>query len=463
MIGLLGINLYLQSTDVQQRIRYATEDAIGAPVSVRSTTYTPWSGLTLSGLTVPAWVGTAPNLFEAARFSVRFEIFPLFQRRFVIREVTLDRPVFSLRQSQSGVWTTRAPEEEGPRIIPEIVIDPEPQIVPPVAEATPVPPVEIPPTERPESVPYEIELRKVRVVNGSIILTNNRGRPALVVSDFRMTGTMDSTTSGSGTFSASIIDIGETLKPRNLTGNFAFEGGHAYLTNIRTDLADGWLQTEIELSGLDSSQPEFALELEGDEISIPRLLVEAAGEAVGASGTATVKLALSGNLALADTIAGGGRLELNDARMQPVDFIRQIGSLLRIDELQMLDLAEATLDVSVASGRVNVDRLYLQSDNLIIAAEGPIKFDGSLDLDARLLLNTKLQRQLRAVLSRNFEPSEDADYRQVTFDITGTMARPETNLVERMTGIQIGSFGGLLRGLLQPPRQQEREENEEAN
>ncbi|MFY8215986.1 MAG: hypothetical protein ACOVMP_05225, partial [Chthoniobacterales bacterium] len=109
VVALIGINLYLQSADVQQRIRDATEDAIGAPVTVRSTIYTPWSGLTLSGLQVPPWIQPAPNMFEASKFSVRFELLPLLNRRFVIREVALEKPVFALRQREDGAWSTVAP------------------------------------------------------------------------------------------------------------------------------------------------------------------------------------------------------------------------------------------------------------------------------------------------------------------------------------------------------------------
>jgi hypothetical protein len=453
LIALIGINLYLQSGDVQQRIRLATEDAVGAPVSVRSTLYTPWSGLTMSGLTIPPWIQPAPNMFEAAKFSLRFELMPLFNRRFVVREVNLDEPVFALRQREDGAWSTAPPAD---------ALKPTPVAPPVTAEsparyATPGAPREVEDlpqviTGRPPAMPYVVELRKLHVRNGTLLLVDNRGRPMVVLRDVQVTTDMKSMTSGSGEFSVAKMEFGGALKPRNLRGKFSFAGRTLNVTDILCDLAEGTLSAQLDVIGIDGPASSFEFLLEAKDISIPALLVDATGEAVGASGTAVGTLQLRGNPSRAESLTGRGLVELDGARMQPVDFIRQIGTMLSIDELQMLDLTEAGAEFSIANKKVNIERLLLRSDNLMIAAEGPIRFDGKMDLDARLLLNEKLQRQLRPLLSNNFTASENADFQQVTFSVKGRMSRPETNLVERMTGIQLGSFGGLIRGLFKTPK-----------
>ena len=76
VVALVGINLYLQSGDVQQRIRLATEQALGTPVTVKRTVFTPWGGLTLSGLSLPDPTTAGSNLVEAPKFSVQFQFFP---------------------------------------------------------------------------------------------------------------------------------------------------------------------------------------------------------------------------------------------------------------------------------------------------------------------------------------------------------------------------------------------------
>jgi uncharacterized membrane protein len=51
-IVLLCINLYLHSDGVEQRIRAAALQSLGTEVKIRSTMYTPWSGLVLRGISV---------------------------------------------------------------------------------------------------------------------------------------------------------------------------------------------------------------------------------------------------------------------------------------------------------------------------------------------------------------------------------------------------------------------------
>jgi len=463
VVTLIGINLYLQSADVQQRIRVATEDAIGAPVTVRSTIYTPWSGLTLSGLKVPPWIQPAPNMFEAANFSVRFELLPLLNRRFVIREVNLEQPVFALRQRDDGVWSIVPPAESEamvgtmPSLVPDASVVTEVPQPPTVAVTQEVP---RPPMVKRAVTPYVVELRKVHVLDGSLVLLDKRGRPLVVLRGVRATAQMDSMTSGSGEFSIDKLEFAEALKPRTLRGNFTFSGDKVSITDIACDLADGVFTATLDIDALRSGKPEFELIADAQNVSIPRLLIDATGEAVGASGTASANFKLSGSPKATKSLRGTGSVELTEARMQPVDFIRQIGLLLRIDELQMLDLTEAEAQFSIADERVNVDRMLLRSSNLIITAEGPIRFNGKMNLDARLLLSEKLQNQLRPVLSDNFTASEDAAFQQVTFTVKGQVSRPETNLVERMTGFKLGSFGGIIRGLFQTPKQNREIEDE---
>jgi hypothetical protein len=466
VVALIGINLYLQSADVQQRIRDATEDALGAPVTVSSTTYTPWGGLTLSGLKVQPWIQPAPNMFEAAKFSVRFELLPLVNRRFVIREVALEKPVFALRQREDGVWSTAEPAGDvAAAAVPELVPDlglghlPVEPSVPGAPIATRPSVGELPMVKR-AVTPYVVELRKLQVRDGSLLLVDKRGRPLAVLRGIRATAQMESISSGHGDFYVERLEFAEALKPDSLQGKFSFSGEKIAVSEIVCDLADGKITATLDIDGLRSGKPVFKLSAEAANVSIPRLLIDATGEAVGASGTAAAKIEFSGSLKDTKSLRGAGAVDLANARMQPVDFIRQIGLMLRIDELQMLDLTEAGAEFSIADERVNVDRLLLRSENLMITAEGPIRFNGKMNLDARLLLSEKLQNQLRPVLSNNFTASEDAAFQQVTFTVKGLVSRPETNLVERMTGFKLGSFGGLLRGLFQVPKRETPSENE---
>ena len=73
-IVLLCINLYLQSDGVQQRIRDAALRSLGTEIKIRSTMYTPWSGLVLRGISVADPTNANLNIVEATALRVRFSL-----------------------------------------------------------------------------------------------------------------------------------------------------------------------------------------------------------------------------------------------------------------------------------------------------------------------------------------------------------------------------------------------------
>jgi hypothetical protein len=132
-----------------------------------------------------------------------------------------------------------------------------------------------------------------------------------------------------------------------------------------------------------------------------------------------------------------------------VDFLIKLGELLKIDELQLLKLSDAKIDVTIRHERVQVDDIILKSDNLILRGSGPIRFNGKMNLDARLLVNLKLQYQLSGVLGKNLVDSEDPEYRQIPFSVTGRIDNPKTDLLHKLIGAKVGQeVGGMLVNIL---------------
>ena len=106
--------------------------------------------------------------------------------------------------------------------------------------------------------------------------------------------------------------------------------------------------------------------------------------------------------------------------------------------------------LTIGNERVQIDNLNLKSENLIISATGPIRFNGKLNIDARLLVNAKLQRQLKGVMGNNFVESEFPEYRQLPFTVTGRVDNPKTDLLDKITGFKIGNeMPGILKNLFQ--------------
>jgi hypothetical protein len=158
---------------------------------------------------------------------------------------------------------------------------------------------------------------------------------------------------------------------------------------------------------------------------------------------------LGGDPSESHSTTGAGHFELVSAKLKPVDFLIKLGELLKIDELQLLKLSDAKIDVTIRHKRVQVDDIILKSDNLILRGSGPIRFNGKMNLDARLLVNLKLQRQLRGVLGKNLADSEDPEYRQIPFSVTGRIDNPKTDLLDKLIGAKVGQdVGGMLVNIL---------------
>jgi hypothetical protein len=149
------------------------------------------------------------------------------------------------------------------------------------------------------------------------------------------------------------------------------------------------------------------------------------------------------------SLTGVGRFELVSAQLKPVEFLVKLGELLQIDELQLLKLSDARIDATIQNERVHIDDMTLKSDNLILQGTGPVRFNGKINLDASLMVNRKLQQQLKGVLSKNFVDSEDPEYREVPFTVTGRVDNPKTDLIDKLVGAKVGQdVGGMLMNIL---------------
>ena len=153
-IVLLCINLYLQSSGVQQRIREAAVRSLGSEVKIQSTVYTPWSGLVIRGISVPDPTNANLNIVEAAALRIRFALTPLLSRRFVVTECTLFGPKLVVRQLENGDWLIPlpAPRAQAPEVPKE----------PSLATA--------------RGLSFKAELQRFRLRGGNVVFLNAKNR-----------------------------------------------------------------------------------------------------------------------------------------------------------------------------------------------------------------------------------------------------------------------------------------------
>jgi uncharacterized protein involved in outer membrane biogenesis len=431
---LLCINLYLQSSGVQQRIRDAAVRSLGSDVKIQSTVYTPWSGLVIRGISVPDPTSANLNILEAAALRIRFAFAPLLSRRFVLTECTLFGPKLLVRQLENGDWLIPLPSPpDQPAEIPK-----EPAIA----------------TAR--GVSFKTELERFRLRSGNVVFLNAKNRAVVTLNRVDISGQIAADRSVAGTFEIGKADLFTWLKPRKIGGPFTWDGKVLDLPDIQGSLAGGKLTGKYRVES--NEEPSFSIGLQLTGVLLRKLAEEAQVEPGKTEGNLQGWMTLGGDPRDSDSVTGGAHFELISAKLKPVEFLVKLGELLQIDELQLLKLSDARIDLTVRNQRVQVDDITLKSDNLILRGAGPVRFNGKMNLDARLLFNLKLQNQLKGVLAKNLVDSEDPEYRQIPFTVTGRIDNPKTDLLDKLIGAKVGQdVGGVLMNILRSSAPQKSE------
>jgi hypothetical protein len=424
-IVLLCINLYVQSDGVQQRIRDAALRSLGTEIKIRSIIYTPWSGLVLRGISVADPTNANLNIVEATALRVRFSLVPLLNNCFVITECTLFEPKLIVRQLENGDWLIPLPAARA-------------QAREASKEASP---------STAKGFSFKAELQQFRLRSGNIVFLNTKNRAIVTLDRVDISGQIASNHSAMGIFEVGKADFFNSLKPRKIGGPFTWDGKVLDFPDIQGSLAGGKFNGNYRIES--GEQPSFVLGLQVSGVLLRKLAEEAQLEASKTEGILQGSVDLGGDPRESHSTMGAGHFELVSAKLKPVDFLIKLGELLKIGELQLLKLSDAKIDVTIRHERVQVDDIMLKSDNLILRGSGPIRFNGKMNLDARLLVNLKLQRQLRGVLGKNLADSEDPEYRQIPFRVTGRIDNPKTDLLDKLIGANVGQdVGGMLVNIL---------------
>jgi len=448
-LAVLGLNIYLQSQELQSRIREAALAALGKPVAIRGVHYAPWSGFTVSGITIPQAPGMPP-VFDADSVSFRFALFSLLQGRLAVKEVNINAPVVICQNPPARKSDGAA---EFPLASP----------VPTPAAALPPGTVEITartPPEIPSGPP--IEVRRINVRDGRAQYYDSKGGLIFAAEGVRIAAEVLPGGRVAGKFDIEEASAGAFVHPQRITGTFTWKAGRLVIPDLRGRLSGGKLTGTFELDRVSEFSATAAL----DGVLLKKLAEDAGISADGAKGSLSAKGSMRGISGTPASVTGAVEIALQEARFEPIDLIRQIGDLMNIRELQMLELKTAGARIAIRDQQANIESLVLESENLAIDAAGPVGFEGKMKLRARLHLNEKLRKDLGGLLGDHLQDSERPGCRQIPFSVTGTISRPKTDLLDKLTGFRIGQdLGGLLKNLFRPPQKEKKEKEpaKEAN
>ncbi|MDP9253730.1 MAG: hypothetical protein M3O66_02130, partial [Verrucomicrobiota bacterium] len=80
-------------------------------------------------------------------------------------------------------------------------------------------------------------------------------------------------------------------------------------------------------------------------------------------------------------------------------------------------------------------------------ATGTITFSGKLRLESQLAVNEKIRGQLFRAIRDNFQPTNEPGFGAVAFQVSGTVDRPKTNLMDKLVGQDLKDLGSVLNSL----------------
>jgi type II secretion system protein N len=473
---LIGANMYVQSQGTQARIQQELSQRLDTALHVRRISVTPWAGLKLSGITIPqSQPGVPGNFLTARTFRLRIRFSSLFGQHLVIKEISLINPDVVWAQNADGKWRlpTRPPPVEKDVVAsapaPEPVSE-QPSV--PIIERsaqTPEAPASNPPATittpaEAKSASFTPEVQRVKLV---------RGRFRFLDEKLKGVATFDQVDFRSDFRTATDLRGKITIGKTSLRDRFFLQQLQSPLRYDPTELDFSQITArsgEGEITGRFTMQPQakdspFTVSIKFRDVQADRIISEAGGNLGTVTGKLEGHLDASGTTADPNALNGEGEIILHGGQVRQYSLLVALGQLLQIQELQQLRLDEAQVKYHITPGVVTIDELIFRSENIRLTAVGTVSFDGKLQLESQLAVNEKMRSQLFRAIRENFQPINEPGYTAVSFQISGTVGRPKTNLVDKLIGHDLKDLSSVISGLIgrgRPDRPKKKKAAEEA-
>lgn len=438
-LGLLAINLYLQSPGTRQKICNVLSRSAGLPVSVFRISYGPWSGVVLDEVTVREPAGSTP-LFRVGSIKARFNYLKLLQRKPVIKQLILQGVDVSVPLAMLTAGEGHPAIDLPPPRPSAAGAGPSPLPFPAA------PPVTTGAASRNRfPVASSVRVQRVKLTRGTIRLFSRDGTVAATIRDLEIFARLQRGVYTGRMLAASASMINNTLVCADLASSLLASAERVELPALQARLWGGLLNASVQI-GVNSPPYRYDLRLDVSGVKVSDIATHAGGALDQAHGVLQGKLDLHGAAGDAAFNSGEGQMELMAGYFEQYPLLQEIGRWTQIDELQRLQFQEARSHFRVAGTSLYIDEIRLLSRNCDVWLWGQIDAAQKLDLNGRLTINQFLSQKVPNELEENFVTNPDNHTRFLDFRITGTLTHPQTDLLDRMIGDKRKLFRKLLRG-----------------
>jgi len=483
-VVFLALNLYVQSQGTQARIEQELRQRFGANLKIGRISVTPWSGLKLTGITIAQeTTGTTGNFLEAKNFGLRIAFFSLFSRRLVIKEASLVSPNVVWPQNSDGKWRLpdiRHEQAETALIAPPPETSPTEQlqseqspagsVSPKASLKKPKPRPEKKPSaeEKPRlAAPFVSEIHKVSLSDGTFRFLGRANEPVASFEGVGFRAVISNASALKGNARVARVALRDRFLLQQLKSPLRYDENGLDLSQVSAHVGGG------DVTGRFTMQPEtedspFHVDLKFRGVQADQIITEAGGPSGVLQGKIEGSLQTEGKTTDPDALAGNGEIFLKDGQLRQYNLLVALGQIFQIEELTQLHLDQAEAKYHLSPGVVTIDQLVLRSPNIHLSATGTVNFRGKLHLNSRLAINEKVREQLFKPIRANFQPTEEPGYSAVDFEVTGTLERPKTNLLEKVVGRDlkdlVNSFlgGGKSEKTDKPKKKKEKQNQDES-
>lgn len=459
-VALLAINLYIQSPGIQRELRASVSESLDLPIDVFRITFTPWGGLSLDRVTVGR-PGTSSPVLQAQNLRVRCDYDAFFRRKIIIREIVLRRvditipmaandrgPLVAQEKKASHFFShaTQAAPSHSPAEVAAAAPDASvlPSAALPSASALPSAAAQTPTLGDTLSRRFWVEIQKFKLKDATITIAHPDGSTVAVVRgldcilNFRHGDYL-------GRAHAESATVGDNVEIEDIGTPVKFQGSVLTIDEINASVAGG------ELTGavcIDFNKPgvDYHVRLHALGVDLNEVASRSSNFLDRAHGSLEGSFELTGSVRDPSKLSGLGTLEIKSAYLDQYPLMQEIGRWTQIDELQRLDLDRAVSNFRVVGPNIQVDSIRLVSKNCQINLSGRVDDAHRLALDGRLTVSEFLSQKIPNELEDNFQPGNDGHSRYLDFKVSGSLARPESNLFEKIIGDRRKLWQRLLHG-----------------
>ena len=296
------------------------------------------------------------------------------------------------------------------------------------------------PVETAESVPFTPEIQRVNLVHGRFQFLDEKFKGVATFDDVRFRSGFRTATDLRGNVSIEKTSLRDRFFLEQLQSPVRYAPDELDFSQITARAGGGEITGRFTLLPQTEDSP-FTVSIKFHDVQADRIVTDAGGARGMITGRLEGHLDASGTTADQNALAGAGEIILRDGQVQQYSLLVALGQLLQIDELRQLHFDQAQVKYHLSPGVVTIDELLFRSQNIRLSATGTVSFEGKLQLESQLAVSEKMRSQLFRAIRENFQPIDEPGYSAVGFQVSGTVGRPKTNLMDKLIGRDLKDLG----------------------